>query len=130
MSASAAEGISLRNVRQVHIMEPYWQRVRIQQVIGRARRAHSHSTLPASERNVHVFLYVATLNEALAAKAPATVRDNDSNVDTVLTSDEHLLKLAGEKGRLIDSFLELLKSAAVDCPVWQHDNCFLPKLKS
>ena len=31
-----AEGISLRNTRCVHIMEPYWHPVRIQQVIGRA----------------------------------------------------------------------------------------------
>ena len=36
ITASGAEGISLRNVRYVHITEPYWHPVRMQQVIGRA----------------------------------------------------------------------------------------------
>ena len=34
ITSSGAEGISLMNVRGVHIMEPYWNRVRIEQVIG------------------------------------------------------------------------------------------------
>ena len=54
---SGAEGISLRFVRQVHIMEPYWNNVRIEQVIGRARRIKSHVLLPEIQRNVTVFNY-------------------------------------------------------------------------
>ena len=46
ITASGAEGISLRNVRYVHITEPYWHPVRMQQVIGRARRICSHQDLP------------------------------------------------------------------------------------
>ena len=42
ISPAGAEGINLANVRQVHIMEPYWNEVRIEQVIGRAiRQCHS-----------------------------------------------------------------------------------------
>ena len=37
ITSSGAEGISLKNVRYVHITEPYWHPVRNQQVIGRAR---------------------------------------------------------------------------------------------
>ena len=36
ISPAGAEGISLNNIRQVHIMEPYWHEVRITQMIGRA----------------------------------------------------------------------------------------------
>ena len=36
ITSSGAEGISLKNVRYVHITEPYWHPVRNQQVIGRA----------------------------------------------------------------------------------------------
>ena len=46
ITASGAEGISLKNVRFVHITEPYWHPVRLQQVIGRARRLCSHQELP------------------------------------------------------------------------------------
>ena len=55
---SGAEGISLTAVRQVHIMEPYWNNVRADQVIGRARRTNSHNELPVKMRNVKVYMYV------------------------------------------------------------------------
>jgi len=58
ISASGAEGINLRNVRYVHIVEPYWHPVRIEQVVGRARRICSHQDLPADLRTVNVFLYL------------------------------------------------------------------------
>ena len=58
ISKAGAEGISLYNVRYVHIMEPYWHAVRVDQVIGRARRINSHAQLPESERNIKVFSYL------------------------------------------------------------------------
>ena len=61
---SGAEGISLRFVRQVHIMEPYWNNVRIEQVIGRARRIKSHVLLPEDQRSVKVFQYIIKLTES------------------------------------------------------------------
>ena len=63
ITASGAEGISLKNVRFVHIMEPYWHPTRIKQVIGRARRICSHQDLPEEHRTVDVFLYLMTFTE-------------------------------------------------------------------
>lgn len=57
ITASGSEGISLRNVRQVHIMEPYWNNVRVNQVIGRARRIRSHIYLPKDQQNVTIYQY-------------------------------------------------------------------------
>ncbi|KAL6755944.1 hypothetical protein V8C86DRAFT_3098042 [Haematococcus lacustris] len=42
ISRSGAEGITTRNVREVHILEPFWHANRVEQVVGRAVRAHSH----------------------------------------------------------------------------------------
>ena len=64
ISASGAEGIDLRNVRYVHILEPYWHPVRIEQVVGRARRICSHQDLPPELRTVEVFLYLMVYSEA------------------------------------------------------------------
>ena len=50
ITSSGAEGISLKNTRFVHIMEPYWHPVREEQVIGRARRICSHIELPEEHR--------------------------------------------------------------------------------
>ena len=58
-----SEPVSLKNVRYVHITEPYWHPVRIEQVIGRARRICSHQDLPLSERNVKVFIYLMSFTQ-------------------------------------------------------------------
>ena len=39
---SGAEGVDLKHIRQIHIMEPYWQPVLIKQIIGRGVRFESH----------------------------------------------------------------------------------------
>jgi hypothetical protein len=45
ITEAGAEGITLKNVRQMHIMEPYWNEVQTRQVIGRAKRMYSHKNL-------------------------------------------------------------------------------------
>ena len=52
ITSSGSEGINLRNTRYVHIMEPYWHPVRLEQVIGRARRICSHKSLPVALQTV------------------------------------------------------------------------------
>ena len=61
ISSAGAEGISLTCVRQVHVLEPFWNYVRIDQVLGRAVRMKSHLDLPKEERNVEQYLYISTL---------------------------------------------------------------------
>ena len=76
ISSSGAEGISLTGVRQVHIMEPFWNFIRIDQVFGRAIRMKSHigsdrdkdgnllpPLLPEDKRNVEQYLYLSFLPE-------------------------------------------------------------------
>lgn len=66
ITSAGAEGLSLKNVRRVHIMEPYWNPVRTDQVKGRAVRICSHIDLHHSEipedneRTVEVFTYCST----------------------------------------------------------------------
>jgi len=61
-SRAAAEGITLADVRRVHIMEPYWNPAIIEQVIGRAIRICSHRKLPLEERTVVVKLYMTVFS--------------------------------------------------------------------
>jgi hypothetical protein len=70
ISSAGAEGISLTCVRQVHILEPYWNYVRINQVFGRAIRMRSHTGndiknpwLPKDKQNVEQYLYISTIPE-------------------------------------------------------------------
>lgn len=110
ITQSGSEGISLKHVRQVHIMEPYWNNIRIDQVIGRAVRARSHIGLPPEDRTVHVYMYVSKLTDEQIAE--------DYNIrtyDRAQTSDEYILNIAQRKTRIVTQLLKVMRSSAVDC---------------
>ena len=104
ISPAGTEGISLSNVRQVHILEPYWNEVRIEQVIGRAVRFCQHKDLPLEERKVDIFRY-------------KMVRKNGE-----ITSDERLEDISRKKNNLLLSFVEAVKESAVDCELFKTHN--------
>jgi hypothetical protein len=110
ITQSGAEGISLKNTRQVHIIEPYWNHIRLDQVIGRAVRTCSHVDLPPEHRNVEVFIYYSKFTEE-QIKTSFTLRTQDKG----LTSDEYLFNIAKRKKKITDGILDLLKKASVDC---------------
>jgi hypothetical protein len=147
ITSAGAEGLSLRNVRRVHIMEPYWNPVRTDQVKGRAVRICSHIDLELEERNVEVFTYCSVFNdEALvhpdgstgfpridmtvlggdgmkpadAVKAGFTVPEGAK--DYVVTSDEYLYSLSQNKKKLLQNIQDLMKTGAVDCQINEYEN--------
>lgn len=67
ITSAGAEGLDLKNTRNVFILEPFWHHSRIEQVIGRAVRYQSHQALPLNERNVTIYKLVLkdTLDEKL-----------------------------------------------------------------
>jgi superfamily II DNA or RNA helicase len=104
LAPAGSEGISLMNVRQIHVLDPYWNDVRIEQVIGRGIRQCSHKDLPMEDRRVDVYRFKA-------------VRKNERK-----TTDEDVEELAKEKQLLIDSFLKSVKEVAVDCELFKAHN--------
>ncbi len=110
ITQSGAEGISLKNVRRVLIMEYFWNSVRINQVIGRAVRACSHEMLPEAERNVQIFTYIMSFTKKQMEKN-FTLRTQDKE----LTTDQHILQLATKKDYIVNQFLNMLKAASFDC---------------
>ena len=63
-SPAIKEGVSFFRIRQVHILDPYWNYSRIEQVYGRASRYCSHKSLPAEKRKVSVYIYVSCVKSA------------------------------------------------------------------
>ncbi|VVU95147.1 hypothetical protein CPAV1605_872 [seawater metagenome] len=105
-SPSIKEGVSLLRVEQVHILEPYWNMSRMDQIIGRAIRLCSHHDVRPYRRIVSVYLYLAT-----SSKGEETV-------------DQYIWKLAKEKNKLISKFERSLKEAAVDCKLNKFANVY------
>jgi hypothetical protein len=121
ITSSGAEGISLKNVRYVHITEPYWHPVRIHQVIGRARRICSHSDLPKELQTVNVFLYLMVFSESqLSSDLSIELRLKDiskKDKKKVLTSDEYLYEISSIKEEINASLLQGVKESAIDCSI-------------
>lgn len=112
ISPAGSEGLSLENVRQVHIMEPYWNEVRIQQMIGRGIRQCSHKALKYEDRHVDIYRYKSTKSKAGS-----------------WTTDEYIEDLARSKAGLIQSFLDAIKEVAVDCVLNKKHNMLLEEYK-
>jgi hypothetical protein len=119
ITSAGSEGINLRNTRYVHIMEPYWHPVRLEQVIGRARRICSHQALPLELRTVDVFIYLMVLTqEQIDGEFGIELKLKDrSNLPPYLpqTSDEKLFEISTIKENLTDQITKAIKSSSIDC---------------
>lgn len=138
ITAAGAEGINLKNTRYVHMMEPYWNAVRLQQVQGRARRIKSHIDLPKPEQTVQTFLYLSVFSEEQKKKGEyKDLTENDlSKLDenTPITTDEYLYEISQIKEKVNQQLLSVMKETAMDCHVHIQDHkkqeklvCYGPK---
>jgi hypothetical protein len=98
ISQAGSEGVDLKFIRQVHIIDPWYNMNRIEQIIGRAVRNCSHKKLPFSQRNVEIYLY-------------GTLLKNDEEE----SADLYVYRLAELKAVQIGNISRVLKSIAVDC---------------
>lgn len=55
------EGVDFKRVRQVHVLDPWWNDARMQQIIARAIRLCSHIGLSEEERVVDVYIHLAAV---------------------------------------------------------------------
>jgi hypothetical protein len=119
ITKAGSEGISLQNVRQVHILEPYWNHNRGEQVVGRARRFQSHKYLPKNERNIEVFSYISVFSKKQINDAKKKGTEYALIFDKYTTTDEYITGLADRKRDIIEKFQTLMKQTSVDCGIYK-----------
>jgi hypothetical protein len=124
ITSSGAEGINLRNTRYVHIMEPYWHPVRIEQVIGRARRICSHKDLPEEFQNVKVYLYLMTFSqEQIDSDTSIELKLYDmGNNSRPISSDEYLYGVSVKKEIFGGQIIKAIKESSIDCNTYSKTN--------
>lgn len=64
ITRTGAEGLDLKGVRNVIVVDPPWNDASLQQIIGRAVRFRSHIDLPPEERNVNIYFMILTYPES------------------------------------------------------------------
>ena len=122
------EGVSFKNVKQVHITEPWWNESRIEQILARASRYCSHSSLPIADQYVDIYRHYSVLPVANGERDEdvANVLGEIGNPDwqglSMYGIDQKML-ISSLKKYSINNELELvLKSCAVDSEINRNGN--------
>lgn len=111
ISRAGSEGIDFKYIRQVHILDPWYNMNRIEQIIGRAVRNFSHKDLPFEKRNVEIYMYATILDENIEEAA-----------------DLYVYRVAEHKALQIGKVTRLLKETAVDCIIHQEQQNFTQEI--
>lgn len=105
-SPLVSEGIDFKNVRQVHILDPWYNMSRMEQIIGRGLRTCSHSRLPFDEQNCTVYLH--------------TTRYADTTQETY---DEYMYRVyIEEKAQMIAKVKRVITESSIDCSAQMSTN--------
>lgn len=104
----SGEGIDFSRIRQVYIMEPWFNYSRIEQVEGRAIRNCSHIDLPKEERNVEIFHLTSIFPDK-----------KEQNKETI---DLKNYRISENKYIKIKNVEDILRKSAVDCALNKNGN--------
>ena len=106
-SGAGSEGIDLKWIRQVHIMEPFFHFSQIEQAEGRAFRNNSHVELAPQDRNCTVYYH--------ATKYP--------NLD-METVDMYLYRKAIRKRHATNIVRKIIQENSITCEFFKKVNSF------
>lgn len=105
-SEKVSEGVDFKYVRQVHVLDPWFNMSRIEQVLGRGMRTCSHSLLPFEHQNCTVYLHVCRYPE-----------------DTKESPDEYIYReFVENKAVRIANTKRIIMESAMDCNLQQGIN--------
>ena len=108
VSQAGSEGLDFKNLRQVHIIDPWYNMNRIEQIIGRAVRNCSHKSLDLSNRNVQIFLYGSFISD-----------------DIHECIDLYIYRNAETKSMKIGRITRMMKEMSIDCLLNHEQQNFL-----
>jgi SNF2-related domain/Helicase conserved C-terminal domain len=106
ISSTGAEGLDLKRLRHIHIMEPYWNAGRHEQIIARGVRAGSHVDMPPEEKNVESFIYLS-VEPVDFDREHAKVREPTTDVDLY---EEAIAGMVA-----VESFTGAVREVAIEC---------------
>ena len=123
---SIMEGVSFKNVKQVHITDPWWNEARIEQILARAVRFCSHSNLPLEEQYTDIFRHYSVLPMVPDSDVVEMLQDaigfkKFKNFDS-LTIEQKMVSSAMKKYQINNEFEETLKQVAYDCDLNKKGN--------
>ena len=121
-SAVASEGLDLKRIREIHVIDPWYHLNRLEQIIGRGIRYCSHADLEEKDRNVSIYLYAGILEKC----NNKDIKDCPHSVQKSI--DIKIYEKAAEKSKYIGTVEKLLKENAIDCGLFKNINETTPRI--
>lgn len=115
------EGVTLENVKEIHILDVHYNLGKVDQVIGRGIRMCKHMNVINDNYRfpkVNVYRYVVAINDT------NKVLTTKEKQNTPLTTDEILYQKAEIKYLVIKDIEHALREIAIDCPLLYNGNVF------
>ena len=97
----ASEGLDLKNIRSIHVIDPWYHLKRLEQIIGRGIRFCSHKDLLREQNDTKVYLYSA-------------INENSIDLD--------IYKLAEKKNKEIVKVEKILQENSIDSDLFKEIN--------
>lgn len=109
VSKIGTEGIDLKRIREIHLLDPWYNLNRTEQIIGRGVRTCSHIDLPKEKRNTSIYLHATTMPD-----------------DDIESMDLRVYRIAESKQKNIAMVEDVLKGSSIDCH-FNKPNIHFPK---
>lgn len=103
VSSSGSEGLNLKGTKLVQIMEPHFNKSKIDQMVARGVRYKSHEHLPHEERHVDVEHYHSVMEPGMVDKILG---------QKTKTIDEYLSDMSDSKEKVKNDIMNLVKTAS------------------
>ncbi len=104
-SPIVSEGVNFRYVRQIHVLDPWWNMSRTEQVIGRGLRTCSHTLLRNEQQNCTVYLHVIRTEDGRECYDEYTYR---------IRAIPNAIRIANVR--------RVMEQSAMDCPLQNQIN--------
>ena len=102
LSSSGSEGLDLKGTKLMQVLEPHFNKSKIDQVVARGDRYMSHTHLPEDERKLLVEYYQSTMPQGMISRILGRKKDK--------AVDEYLHNLSEEKDRLNKEIIGLMRA--------------------
>lgn len=103
ITEAGSEGLDLKGIRNVIILDPVWNPASMQQIIGRAVRNGSHLHLQKEDRFVDIYTIIL--------KTPKNIKFSDKKI---VSGDEKLYEIIETKNKIYSDINNLLRKVSIN----------------
>ena len=105
ITSAGGEGLDLKGVRNILVMEPVWNNAKLRQIIGRVARYKSHTHLPKKDQHVNIYkLVLVPYGNKFTIKKSLITKDYKSTTGDLLLYD--IIKRKFNEEKIIDKMLK------------------------